>query len=235
MEEILRFLKDYEVWIYVLLAIGGLIYIRKFLLAWEELRGAAFGLERESAQSHLNHSATMLALLLFLGVGVFAIVTFIVPSVPSATPLFTSTPDLLATSTITLAANPTEAGMVALIPSATITPPAMAPQGEGCTPGQVVLTEPKDGSEVSGVVILRGTANTQNFGFYKYEVARPGDAIWLTIQAGRNVVQDGELGQWDTQTLSSGEYLLRLVVTDNQGNSLPPCVIRVYVNNPTQP
>lgn len=235
MAEILRFLKDYEVWIYTLLAIGGLIYIRKFILAWEELRGAAFGLERESAQSHLNHSASMIAFLLILGIGVFALVTFVVPSVPSATPLLTPTLDLLATPTVTLATNSTEVGVVALTASTTTPAPVAAATGEGCTPGLVMLTEPLDGAEVSGIVTLKGTANTQNFGFYKYEIARPGDAIWLTIQAGRNVVMDGELGQWDTQTLSSGEYMLRLVVTDNQGASLPPCVIRVYVNNPTQP
>ena len=50
MEEALRFFRAYEFWIYILLALGGLIYIRKFILAWEELRGAAFGLEREAAQ-----------------------------------------------------------------------------------------------------------------------------------------------------------------------------------------
>ncbi len=235
MEEVLRFIKDYEVWIYVLLAFGGLIYIRKFMKAWEELRAAAFGLERESAQSHLNHSASMLAFLLFLGIGVFALGTFIVPSVPSANPLFTPTLDLLATPTTTLAAGANEGGSLASFTSTPSPPPTVLPAGEGCTPGQAVLTEPQDGAEVSGTVTLKGTANIPNFGFYKYEIARPGDAIWLTIQAGRNVVLDGELGQWNTQTLSSGEYLLRLVVTDNQGNSLPPCVIKVYVNNPAQP
>jgi len=29
--------------------------------------------------------------------------------------------------------------------------------------------------------------------------------------------------------------MLRLVVTDNQGGSLPPCVIQVRVNNPVEP
>ena len=48
-----------------------------------------------------------------------------------------------------------------------------------------MLTEPKDGDEVSGVVTLKGTADIPNFGFYKYEVAKPGDAVWLTISAGR--------------------------------------------------
>jgi hypothetical protein len=98
-----------------------------------------------------------------------------------------------------------------------------------------MLSEPGDGSQVSGVIILRGTANVENFGFYKYEVARPGETVWQTIQAGRETRQDSELGQWDTRTMAPGDYMLRLVIVDNQGESLDPCVIMVNVNNPSEP
>ena len=232
MEEALRFLKSYEIWIYALLVLVGLFYIRKFVLAWEELRGAAFGLERESAQSRLNRSASMLLLLLVMGLAVFILVSFIVPSVPMANPLNTPTLDLLATATTTLSPDAAGGDMPQEMEAA-VTPPTLEPiGGEGCIPGQLMLVEPKDGSEVSGIVTLIGTVNHQNFGFYKYEVARPGDAIWLTIQAGRETKQESELGQWDTSALSPGEYLLRLVLTDNQGESLDPCIIKIYVNNP---
>jgi hypothetical protein len=98
-----------------------------------------------------------------------------------------------------------------------------------------MLIEPAEGAEVSGVIIVRGTADIQNFGFYKYEIARPGETVWLTIQAGREIKQEGELGQWDTRTLAPGDYMLRLVVTDNQGQPLEPCVVQVRVNNPSEP
>lgn len=235
MDEALRFFKDYEFWIYLLLALGGLVYIRKFVLAWDELRGAAFGLERESAQSRLNQAASMLVLLLAMGVTVFVLVSFVVPTVPGANPLLTPTLDLFATTTTTLPVNPTLIDTTQETTNIT-TPSTVEPSGgEGCIPGELMISEPKDGTEISGVVTLKGTANIPNFGFYKYEVARPGETIWLTIQAGREVVQDDELGQWDTRTLSSGDYMLRLVVTDNQGESSPPCVIHIYVNNPVTP
>jgi hypothetical protein len=121
------------------------------------------------------------------------------------------------------------------MPEGTISPTQAVSVGEGCVPGQVMLTQPENGEEISGIVTLEGTADIENFGFYKYEVARPGETIWLTIQAGRTIVQDGELGQWDTRTLESGDYSLRLVVTDNEGNSIEPCVIQVRVNNPVTP
>jgi hypothetical protein len=104
MEEALRFFRAYELWVYLVLALGGLIYIRKFILAWEEMRAAAFGLERESAQSRLNQAAGMTVLLLMIGIAVFALVTFIVPSFPGSNPLLTPTLDLLATHTATLSA-----------------------------------------------------------------------------------------------------------------------------------
>jgi hypothetical protein len=107
--------------------------------------------------------------------------------------------------------------------------------GEGCIPDQILLTEPVEGAEVSGVIVVKGTADILNFGFYKYEIARPGDTVWLTIQAGREIKREADLGQWDTRTLAPGDYMLRLVVTDNQGASLEPCVIRVRVNNPSEP
>jgi hypothetical protein len=233
MVEALRFFKSYEIWIYVFLAVGGVVYLRKFIMAWRELRGAAFGLERESAQSHLNQSAGLLLVLVMMVIAEFSLVSFVAPAVPGANPLLTPTLDLLATPTTTLPAVTVE---VSPVLTATVTlVPLQAAGGGSCTPEQVDITDPKDGAEISGIVTLKGTATAQNFGFFKYEVAHPGDPVWLTIQARRSPVVDGELGSWDTTTLASGDYVLRLVVTDNQGVSLPACVIRVRINNPTQP
>jgi hypothetical protein len=89
MEEAIRFFRTYEMWMYVILVLAGLIYVRKFILAWEELRRSAFGLERESAQSHLNQSAGMLVLLFMMAVAVFVVVSFVAPAFPGSNPLLT--------------------------------------------------------------------------------------------------------------------------------------------------
>jgi hypothetical protein len=232
MEEALRFLRTYEFWIYSILAIGGLIYIRKFFLAWEELREAAFGLERESAQSRLNQAASMLIMLLAIGFGVFFLVSFVSPTVSGANPLLTPTLDLLASPTTTLQVEEVTLNGSDTTNSETPQPPAIPNVIEGCTPGQVMITDPENGSLVSGVVTIVGTAQAPNFGFFKYEVQRAGDPIWLTILAVREQKLDEELGPWDTRALPPGDYQLRLVVTDNEGDSLPPCVIQVRVDNP---
>lgn len=234
MEEALRFLRYYEIWVYALLGLGALLYVRKFLISWDELRGAAFGLERESARSKLNNAAVMITLFLGLGVAVFVLVSFISPGIPGANPLMTPTIDLLATQTGTLigegTANQEQSGVTS---GTTLT--ALSTGSVGCIQGQVMITEPTNGTEISGVVTVKGTASIPNFGFYMYEIARPGETIWLTIQAGREAKINSDLGQWDTRTLLSGDYMLRLVVTDNQGQALPPCAVQVRVNNPVTP
>lgn len=229
MEIALQFFLDYEIWIYIVLGVIALWQIRQFALAWDELRGALFGMEREKARGRLNSAATVLVFMLVLAVAEFSVVTFVIPSVPGALPLPSPTLDLLATPTITLMPI-----VVQTEPATTPTPGDGAPgaAAPGCVPGQVNLTYPQDGGTVSDSVTLEGTADIPNFGFYTYEIARPGETIWLPLQVGQQPVREGELGTWDVSSLIPGEYQLRLVVTDNQGNALPPCVILVRVTAP---
>ncbi len=230
MEQALQFFRDYEIWIYVLLGILAVWQVRKFALAWNELRGAFFGMEREAAQSKVNAAATMVVLVIIMAVAEFTLVTFVVPTVPGANPLPTLTLDLLATPTTTLAPatqKPNET------PGATATP-GEAPAAEGCVAGQVNLTAPLNGERVSGSYTVKGSAQLANFGFYTLQIARPGDTVWLPIVVGQMAVKNNILGTWETSNLTPGEYLIRLVVTDNVGNELAPCSIQVTVEPPPE-
>jgi len=232
MEELLSFLRTFEMWIYLILGLTGLHFLRRFALAWEELRGAAFGLERDSAQSRLNNAASGLVILLTMAVVVFVLVSFVAPAAPGIL-LPTPTLDLLATPTTTLpagvsASNETTAGTP-------VTPQPGQALGNGCIAGQIEISMPGPGEEVSGIVPIMGTANTTNFGFYKFEIKRPSETTWLTIQAG-NIPKTGDkLGEWDTTRLTPGEYQLGLVVVDNQAQAAPPCVVQLRVARPPEP
>lgn len=103
---------------------------------------------------------------------------------------------------------------------------------EGCIPGQIIITSPQNGSEIQGTVVITGTASTPNFGFYKLEMKRADQNNWLTILAGNETKVDATLGSWNTSLLSPGDHQLSLVITDNQGASLDPCIIQVRVTNP---
>jgi hypothetical protein len=225
MEEALQFFRTYEIWIYIVLGLFSLWQVRKFILAWDELRGAVFSMERDSAQARLNSAAILLVLLLAMAIIEFMIVTFVVPTFPGANLLSTPTLNLLATTTTTLSPSTSIIEGTPVVATQTGT---AGEQPEDCIPGQVMITSPQDGEQVSGEVSLIGTANIPNFGFYKYEIARPGETIWLPIQVGEEVRQDENLGIWDTSTLAPGDYSLRLVVTDNQGIVYQP-VQSLYV------
>lgn len=231
--EALRFLRTYEVFFYLFLGIGGVVFIYRFLLAWQELQGAAFGLERESAQSRLNNAASALVVLLTMAVVVFVLVTFVAPSIPGEGLLPTPTLNPQASPTTTLPAEGVPA--VGTPEGAPVANATLAIIDSTCNAGQVEIISPRSGDEVKGRVPVTGSANIPNFGFYKFEIKRPDETVWLTIQAGNTPVTSNLLGEWDTSRLTPGEYQLGLVVVDNQAQALPACVIQVRVARAPEP
>lgn len=228
MYEFLGYLRDLEFLIYIVLGSLSAWQLRKFYLAWEELRAAAFGLEKESAQLRLNRSAALLVVLLFLGTAEFGLVSFIIPAIPGVNPLPTPTIDLLATPTSTLVSNPDPNTTPPSVSSPLATDMIMT----GCIANEVMITYPENNSTVSGIVEIEGTVNIANFGFYKFEISAADTNNWLTVQAGDLPKEDEMLGFWDTTQLQAGNYYLRLVVIDNEGIQLDPCAVFLYIDNP---
>ena len=226
MGDILRFFKENEVFIYLILGIFAVWQIRNFTLAWRELRNAAFGLERESAQRRLNWVTTMLIFIFMLGISEFVLVSFVAPTLPDASPLLTPTLTLLASPTTTL-------DTISLSSDSTPGPTIETEHG-GCLADQVDIISPENGETIRDIVEIIGSADIPNFGFYKFEMAAINDTSWLTIQAGETITREGRLGYWDTTRLNPGDYALRLVVTNNQGQSTEPCVIQIRVDPPSE-
>lgn len=229
MDEALRFFRTYEFWIYLLLGLGGIVFLRRFLIAWQELRGAIFGLERENAQNRLNQAASVLVLLTIMMIAEFVVVSFVAPMVPGSSPLPTATLDLLATATTTLEPGGTPGAVSEGGPTPTPLPTVSLVES-GCDPDRIMITSPRPDDVVRGLVEIRGTATIPSFGFYKLEYARADEPLWLTIQAGRQPRQNDVLvEQWDTSLLIPGDYILQLVVVDTTGQSQTPCRIPVQV------
>jgi len=226
MPAIYQALGTHELLVYIVLAIGAMFGLRWLWRSWREWREAVYGLEKEFALRRLSQSVAVLALILVLFCGELVTASFILPNLPASLLVPTSTPDFLATPTGTI--SPELATEIALTPRPTLASSASS----GCVSGRVFISSPEAGQELNGTVDVQGTASIQDFGFYKYEVAPLGVDTWATISAGRDRVDGGSLGQWDTSSLSPGDYQLRLVVTDNQGQALPACVIDVRITPP---
>lgn len=225
MDAFLRFLVQIETPLYLALGLAGFLALRSLLLAWREWRGSVFALEKELASHRMRSAGAAAILLALLALSVFIVVSFVVPFAPASAISATPTPDLLATPQAPLAPG---ASPAALLPAA----PANA---TGCLPGQLIITSIQPGQALQGPVELIGTVELPNFGFFKYEYARQGTEEWIPIAAGRDPLRDTSLGVWNTSNLLPGDYQLRIVVTDNTGTALPPCIIPVRILPPATP
>ena len=233
MEEILLFIEERQNWIYVILTLAGLIYLRSVFHSYKELRGAIFGLERERAMSRLIRSGAML-ILVFAGLAAtFVVATFAWPALSVSihqTPI----------PTVSLLDTP-EVAVDAMLEESRIATPqdSLIVDSSGCQNPMATITDPQDGDSVSGLVVVLGVADILNFAFYKIEYKRlmPGE-VWHPISAGTQpVCENGcpvkeELGTWNTTLVTPGEYAFRLVVMDAEGNAPLPCEIQLRVLPP---
>ena len=238
MDAFFHFIQTYEPWFYVLFGAIALFYLRKLILAIQEMRSSVFGLERENAQRKMGISLTILGLSSSLALVIFVLNSFVVPALPKLHLLRTPTIDVLATPTITLAVTGSPQNQTLAALAGTKTGPSSAqtttvtPAAEGCIPNQLDWTSPKPGDELQGTVVLKGTVNVLNLGFYKYEYSQAGSNKWFTIAAGNTMVKNDKLGQWNTSQVVPGDYLLRLVVSDNTNKLMPACVVPVKIMQP---
>ncbi len=228
MNEIFRYLKAYEAWIYILLGLAGFIPLRNFIVALKEWQGTIFGLERDIAQRKLNGAISILVLLTLMAAAEFLFTSFVFPAIPDVQVLPTETLSVLTTPTITL---PVISGIKPTEQISTVLPQVTSQNSpaNGCVVGKLEFTFPKPTDEVSGVVEIKGSVNIPNLGFYKYEYSQSGSKTWITIAAGNGVKNNAVLGNWDTTQLTPGDYLLHIVVYDNKGVQLPVCETPVKI------
>jgi hypothetical protein len=215
MEEALLLIASLQVWVYVLLLLALLVYLRLAMQSNAEVRMSLFGLERERAASRRTRSLAMLGLIGLAGLATFLVSNFLVPSVPAvARPTLVPTISLLTTATEALGS--------AVAPQ--------TPDSSGCSNPGATISSPSSGAQVQGVVEVRGSANIPNFAFYKIEIkASDSSANWQVVTAGTKPTIEDVLGVWDTSLVINGVYLLQLVVTDTAGNAPLPCALEVVV------
>ena len=241
---VLRLISSYANWIYLFCAIGVFLCLNATRSTIRERNASLFTLEREAATSRARRVlGLMVAVLLVAGATAFIDLS-LVPrmdlsaqtSVRTPLPLPTTT-DIIppATPTPTPAQPsptptrpPRPTPTPAETPSPSPTPPA--PPSLACADPGVNITSPEVNAYVGGVVEIRGTANIENFQYYKIEFAAGADpSDWHWIGEGRNPVDGGVLLTWNTAELSPGVYSLRLTVVDVTGNYPPPCQVQLYI------
>jgi membrane peptidoglycan carboxypeptidase len=132
---------------------------------------------------------------------------------PSPFPMETPTPTSSPFPTETATPTPIET------PTPTATPVVPLPK-----PLRAMIAEPAEGSQVSGDVLVMGSADGPEFAYYLLEFApgsSPGEGVWQPL--GPEVaapIADGLLGTWPTAELAPSIYTLRLKVYDISGSEV---------------
>jgi len=250
---LIQYLADAAPWVYFLCGLAALIQLYRTWQVRAERRQAIFSLERDKAVGDL-YNIFMRAILILsvmgityfisntLSVAVGPIVERTLDPTPQAIlllPTPTNTP-LPATVTpgVTPTSPPDAATPVALDQPRSLTEPptatpvpAVAPAL--CPDARSSIVSPGNGALIRGSAALVGTAQHDNFNYYKLEYATGHDASqgFAYFDGGATQVVGGFLGTLNSQALANGVYTLRLVVVDTSGNYPLPCRVTITVQN----
>lgn len=97
------------------------------------------------------------------------------------------------------------------------------------------ISSPSEAEYVQGVVTISGSATVLGFSSYELSFAYENDPTqtWFQLTSSSLPVFEGELGTWDTTTLTDGDYILRLQVFLLDGTVQETTVSNVRVRNYT--
>jgi hypothetical protein len=149
---------------------------------------------------------------------------------------------------VVTAAPPDVAARTTIFPTPALIPsdPGNLPLGPGCDNPKVQITYPRDGQafNLGTSIPVTGTANTNNFLFYKvqyidergWNAGDPFAELYANEKDPRKMsgppkpVIDGLLMTWQSKTLKRGTYYLRLLSTDVRGQyGDTPCTVKVII------
>jgi hypothetical protein len=248
MERLLELLAEYQWWVYGVLGLILLFYLRRAFLARRDGARSIFKLEQEQARTRYSRSAIISAVVLLFMVAVFVVSNPLQssPNLPlEPTPTETTGPLVASTltptpppATITPTATatrerPTPQTRPTLTPAVDATATLVIGPPPACPNSNVRITSPGVNQVVQGNVPIRGTANLANFQYYKIEVAsgpNPKDHEWTVVgQLHQSPVVGGVLETFNSGAYPVGVYTLRLVVVDQTGNYPQPCQVTVTV------
>jgi hypothetical protein len=109
-------------------------------------------------------------------------------------------------------------------------PPVLAQEGD-----QATISYPIEAQFVQGIVSINGSVTALGFASYELSFAYENDPTqtWFELESSTLPVFDGELGTWDTTTLTDGDYTLRLRIFLLDGTTQETTISGLRVRNYT--
>lgn len=252
LDAIIELVARVDVVLYFVCGLGILIGLRSLSIGRQLRREAVFGLEKEAARHVSRRGWSTIGSMVALAGSVYIVANVVRPVMEGmpASPIgpkgkgadttltpapdaagggATPTPRPLLFPTVTPTFGIAEpGGEAAAEPPPT---PGGSTASEGCELIGATITNPIPGEVVAGQVDMLGEANILNFQAYKFEINGPSTGgAWATLGTFTRPVASGFLGTWDATSLDPGQYFLRLVVVNSEGNFPEPCVIPITIS-----
>ena len=101
--------------------------------------------------------------------------------------------------------------------------------------GQPAILSPNQGDVLQGLVTIRGSSNETGFLSSEIDFSYTGDTTgtWFLVATSSQPVDSNTLTTWDTNTITDGNYDLRLRVYLNDGTHLDAIIPNLRVRNYT--
>jgi hypothetical protein len=257
MERFYVFIIRNDIWIYFLCGLALIWYVTQLWQARRLLRRAMFGLEEERGRLIQRTALTFIFILLLVIGGVTYVNLEVAPTLPPewlnpptptpnvfatpfsppaalGTPNSQRTPTLAVAPTVTLRGQSNSPIFDEETPGApTDTPvPTLPPVTESCNT-LANITSPPAGIIASGAVTFFGTATDANFGRYDLQALGPQtEGEWLSLldTPVTEPVLDNILGRFNFSNWLSGDYVIRVLVTNPAGDEVGQCGIQITVD-----
>lgn len=257
MTALIFLIEQWALGLYIIFGALFVLHLWRFNRARAALRSSQFELERELARE-ARAGALSLMLLLLEGVALVAGVQLVVAPTIRAQGDFAVELALVAddgdfrtptvappTGQFQVDSSGVQLGEVnpadQILPTPTLTPTFVgtivpnSPGPIGCDTPDATLQVPANGMVVFEPLVVRGTANSDNFAFYKFELNGPatlGNFAPLPVDGTRPVPELGDLGQLVPAYYAPGEYRFRVVVFDIANAARASCEITIFISEP---
>ena len=256
MTTIVFFIEQIAVGLYILIGLGIFWMLRRWSQAGYNLRSTQFELERDMYRYKRANAVTGLILLIQVGLIVVGIQEVVAPTIRANAvgssdntvaiePKFETpvAPDVnfgqspIDSSGVVLGDDPNankiqSTDVPTPTPVGTILP--NPPAAQGCDSPQAQLQIPGNGQLIFNPTRIIGTAFTDNFSAYRFELNGPSTKGEFAVLGEYNVPvkENGDLGQFVPSFYDPGTYQFRLTVFDITNALKAACMVNITISLP---
>jgi hypothetical protein len=106
-------------------------------------------------------------------------------------------------------------------------------QSPTSTASIIEITHPKTGSAIQGMIQITGQISVEDYAYYSVEFSYQDNPqnTWFLITQSEEAIIGGVFADWDTSQISDGEYQIRIVLYQQNGNMTENNITNVRVRN----